>query len=84
MKKGEGKTSEAFQRWKYVFAVGESLVGENEAKQAELLEYLESIQEAFKDHCDPVDHFEAYALMQFCRGLRDVLNKQKAASAAVK
>jgi len=71
-------SAEQLQFWKYILSVSESMTKDAESgsiKRADLMQYLESIEETFKKSADPVEQFQRFVLLEFSRAVRCSVEK---------
>lgn len=71
-----GADNKNFEMWKYVLALSETMIKENESglmNKVALIDYLNTIEETFVESRDPIENFEGYVLVQLCRSFRQSL-----------
>lgn len=68
---------ENWERWWHALSISDTILSRSEEEPSlkELCNYLQSIEVAFEDDCDPADDFKAFALRSLCQAVRRSLEK---------
>lgn len=70
---------ESFNLWKYTLSISdhiEQAVKNDQMSKDDLVRYLITIEEVFKGKNDPIENFEAYVFLQFCRAIRRAMENK--------
>lgn len=72
--------NDRFYLWKYVLSISDSITNDvrnRNMTNEDLLNYLESIEEAFGKMNDPLSDFQGFVLCELCRSIRRSIFKNK-------
>lgn len=67
-----------FLKWKQLLTISESIlidIEKGSLQRKDIIDYLNTIEMCFMNSSDPVEDFEGYALVQFCKSIRQTINK---------
>lgn len=65
-----------FYLWKYALSISESISNDvrlGQLTKADLVNYLENIEEAFGKMSDPLNDLQGFVLIEICRSIRRAL-----------